>query len=357
MDGLEPKMTELALIERALTPAVVFGAGGVDGVLNEIAARAKAEAHDVGTAKGRAAIASLAHKVARSKTALDDMGKALAAEWKQRSAAVDAERRRIRDFLDALKDEVRAPLTEWEAREQARKDAIEARVQAIRSLSIPPSHTSDALAARLEEIKAILIDDTFEDRAGDAALAKDAAMRAIDSALADARRRDAEEAARRAEQERLAEERRQQQEREVAERAERERVAAQERAEREAAEAAEREERARREEAERAKREAQAAAERAKREAEAAAERERKAKEDAERKAREAVEAERRRVAQEAAEREATEAKRAANQAHRRKVNREAMAAIVALGVSEDSGKSIVLAIVNGEVPHVSIRY
>lgn len=349
--------TELALLQAAVTPAAIYADGGVDKILGEIAERARAERHDVATAKGRAAIASLAHKVARSKTALDDMGKDLVAEWKRRSASVDSERRRIREFLDALKDEVRAPLTEWEAREQARKDAIEARVQAIRALSIPPSHASEALTARLEEIKAVIIDDGFEDRAGDAALAKDAAMRAIDAALADARRRDAEDEARRAEQHRLAEERRLQAEREASERAERERAAAEERARREAAEAAEREERMRREAAEREQREARAAAERAKRDAEAAAERERRANEEAERKAREAVEEERRRVAREAAEREAAEARRAADQAHRRKINREAMAAIVALGVSDEVGKSIVLAIVNGEVPHVSIRY
>ena len=72
---------------RVLTPAVVFVPGGVDKIIGQIEAEVRAVKTDISTKAGREAIGSLAYKVARSKTALDDMGKALAADWKARAAA------------------------------------------------------------------------------------------------------------------------------------------------------------------------------------------------------------------------------------------------------------------------------
>jgi hypothetical protein len=43
----------------------------------------------------------MAYKVARSKTALDDGGKKLVADLKQIPKKIDAERKRVRDPLDA----------------------------------------------------------------------------------------------------------------------------------------------------------------------------------------------------------------------------------------------------------------
>lgn len=62
------------------------------------------EAHkpDLGTEKGRKAIASLAYKVTRTKTALDNAGKQLNEEARKQINAVDATRRKVREELDAL---------------------------------------------------------------------------------------------------------------------------------------------------------------------------------------------------------------------------------------------------------------
>jgi len=125
--------TSMALIDPSLIamPTEIFRPGGIESILEQIAARARAEVPDATTHKGRSAIASLAHKVARSKTALDDAGKSLVAGWKQQSALVDAERKRARDFLDSLKDEVRRPLTEWEQeQERIEREAAEAKARA-----------------------------------------------------------------------------------------------------------------------------------------------------------------------------------------------------------------------------------
>ncbi|MGA7808081.1 hypothetical protein, partial [Bradyrhizobium sp.] len=104
----------------ALTPATLFGSGQVETILSAIEKDVRAEAFEVATHGGRERIKSIAYKIARSKTTLDELGKEHVAEIKKQSAAIDAERRVIRDRLDALKDEVRGPLTAWEAAEAAR---------------------------------------------------------------------------------------------------------------------------------------------------------------------------------------------------------------------------------------------
>ena len=51
------------------------------------------------------------------------------------------------------------------------------------------------------------------------------------------------------------------------------------------------------------------------------------------------------------------QAEREANKEHMRRINREALAGIVAVGISEEQGKSLIKAISSGTVPHVSIKY
>ena len=87
--------------------------GGLDSVIAAIEEKARQHVPDLSTAKSRKAIASIASQVARSKTWLDGMGKDLTADLKKQVGAVGAERKQMRDRLDTLKIEVRAPLTEW----------------------------------------------------------------------------------------------------------------------------------------------------------------------------------------------------------------------------------------------------
>ena len=46
----------------------------------------------------------------------------MVSDWKAKAKKVDAVRKHARDFLDGLKDEVRMPLTEWEAAEELRQE-------------------------------------------------------------------------------------------------------------------------------------------------------------------------------------------------------------------------------------------
>jgi len=107
--------------------------------LAQIRAEIDAFVPDVSTKKGRDAIASMAYKVAKSKTALDGLGKELVAELKQIPALIDAERKRMRDTLDAWRDEVRKPVDDWEAEQaaiEAKRLADEAEAERVRLAEI-----------------------------------------------------------------------------------------------------------------------------------------------------------------------------------------------------------------------------
>lgn len=392
---------ELALTSpQLLVPAVVFAPGRVKTIIDKLCAQARATPTDISTPKGREAIKSLVYKIARSKTTLDKMGKELTDEWRLRMEAVNAERRQVREQLDALGEEVRAPLTEWENAEKARIAGHEA---ALASICERPGYgtmeTAAEIRARLEHLRAFPTRDwqEFTKRAGEVLAAEIGRTEAL---LAAAERREAEQAeyARlRAEAEEQARQAaaRVQAEREAriaAEAAEAARVEAEKRAQAEADAAARRaelerqaaaraqqeaNERAARLEAQarqaeadrmeaeaRSRREAAAAAERAEAAERAADERARKAEAErmaaearAERAQEQALADERRRVEEAAAEEARAAAARAADREHRGSVNREAAAAMVAEGVSEAQAKALIVAIVAGKIPAVSIRY
>lgn len=123
--------TELELVEtKTLDALVIFtNPDGLDKILKEIENKVSGIVPDISTQKGRKEIASLAYKVAQSKTLIDKLGAELTADWKDRAKKVDVARKRARDFLDSLKDRVRQPLTEWEEAEAKRIADEEARLK------------------------------------------------------------------------------------------------------------------------------------------------------------------------------------------------------------------------------------
>lgn len=351
------KSGELILVDTS--NAVAVFEGGLDDVLSQIEKEVRSHAPDISTDKGRKAIASLAYKVAQSKTALDDMGKNLVAEWKAKSAAVDAERRRLRDRLDALKEEVRKPLTEWE---NAEKRRVAEHEETLRNIAeIGETHSRQWQTLAIESMRSSLsfvgsISRDWQEFATRADGVIGVALQQIGDAIDRRAKYDAE-------QEELARLRQ-----EAAERAKREheeRIAkeAEERARREAELKAAKErqlvemERRRAEEAakaekERLEREKQEAIERAER-----IERERVASElRAKKAAEQAAEAERQRV-----EREHEEAKRKEQEANaaaaKRKAVRDAITADIKehAGVGHDYAEATMQAIVTGKIRFVRV--
>ncbi len=127
-------------------------------VYSEFYAQMKAEVEgfepDLSTATGRKAIASLAYKVTRTKTAIDDAGKKLNEDARAQINAVDAQRRKIRDELDELALLARKPLNEWEASENTRKATCDAILNRIGLAGVMTyDDTPATVAERLEQTR------------------------------------------------------------------------------------------------------------------------------------------------------------------------------------------------------------
>ena len=107
--------TQLAEVPSKETALQVYSAAnGLDPFLQKIREEIDSFVPDVATRKGREAIASIAYKVARSKTALDNVGKELVAELKEVPKKIDAERKRMRDLLDGWQAEFMVSVSFWD---------------------------------------------------------------------------------------------------------------------------------------------------------------------------------------------------------------------------------------------------
>ncbi|MHB0433934.1 hypothetical protein [Klebsiella pneumoniae] len=332
------EIMDLVVIEKKNAMAVFTNNDQLDPLIEAIEKEARSLVPDVTTKKGRDAIASMAHKVARSKTYIDNAGKDLVAELKALPKQIDESRRVVRERLDALKDEVRRPLTEWEA-EQERIKAEEA-MNALHAEALAMNEEFDRqLAARIESDHemALLMNDAFDRE------------QAEKKAEAERQRIAREEEIKRLAEEKAKREAAEQAQREIdaAAAREREAILAKERAERERIEAQQRAEREQREAAERAEREKQAAVE---------AER-RKAQEEADRIRREAEQREQARLAEE--KRKADEqARREADVKHRKAVGTEIVKALLAnTSLTRDQAIEVLTAVKDGRIPHIGISY
>lgn len=265
---------------------------------------------DISTEEGRKTIASLAYKVARSKTALDKMGETLKAEYMAKVKPIDAERRRLWDEMEKLQAEIRKPLTDWENADEERKLAHETAISTLSALAVfyaegadEPvarhwtSITPDEVQARLDAIPAAY-DRQWEEFAARALQTRDRVLASLTEQLAAVKKYTAEQAELNRLREEQAKRDQEERDRKIAEEAaEKARKEAEEKAAKEAAEKAEAEQAERdRIEAENQKR---LQAEKEERErAEAAAKKAEQEKAEAEERAR-----------KEAADREAAEAR------------------------------------------------
>ncbi len=356
-------IADLALLPPAETALQVYQQpAGLDPYIERIRVEVTGHVPDLTTDKGRKAIASLAFKVRKSKAALDALGKQLVDDLKEIPKKIDAERKRMRDQLDALADEVRRPLDEWEAAEEERIARHKGFIDRLASPAAIQHEIQQSMSAQdirgiIEGIKSIVIDESLEEFEAEAHRIKAKTLQALNAALVAREKHEAEQAelarlraeaearAKRDEEERIA--------REAAERATRE-AEAKAQAERDAAARREADAKAAQERAERDRMEA---IERQK-QAEARAEAEKLA---AEQRAKEAAEAARlaevQRQADEAARVEAEQRKREADKAHKAKIMGEAKQALMSMNITEELARAIVLKIHRGEVPNVTINF
>ncbi|EMM9643971.1 cell envelope biogenesis protein TolA [Providencia rettgeri] len=310
---------ELVVIEKSTALDLFTAPEKVNQMLEHIKSLAEEERKeldsDFSVAKNRKAFASLAYKVAQTKTYIDKEGKAVVDKLKELPKKVDASRKIFRDELDALSTDIRKPLTEWEAQEKTREEAeaLKKQIEVDHEEALQMNELFDLRKAE-EERKRIAREEELKRQA--------------------------------AEQARLEAERKAQQEIEAAAQREREAKEAAERAEREKLEAIQRAEQAAKEAKEKAERDAKEAQERAEREKQAAIEAERK----------KAHEAEQARLEEEERKRQ-EDAKRQEDKEHRRVFNQEALKALVNNGFDEKLATEFIKLVASNQIPHMTMNY
>ena len=384
-------------ISEANAPAI-YVKDGLKPFLQAVKEEVSSQVPDLSTAKGRDRIASLAAKVSKSKVAVEKPGREYLKRLKEQPKVVEAELKAFVDAMDALRDETRKPLTDWEAAETARKDAHVDAIQAIEDLALDIALlNSTELRSGIAAAEAIQIGEHWEEFEAEAARTKDHALTKLRAALSARKQYEAEQAelvrlraeaeaqAQREREAQIAREAEERTRREAEERAQAERDAAAKReaeakaaadrrelelklaaeqSERVAAQAArekiEAEQRAAQQKIDDEKRHQQAMAQ-AEADRVAAEQRAEQERIDSER--RQAEAAERARLAEiarqqaEADEAARQQAAREADKAHQIKIMGAAKEALMSLNITEELAKAIVLKIARREVPNVIIQF
>lgn len=344
-------------ISEANAPAL-YVAGGLQQFIDLVKGEVEGEVPDLKTRKGRERIASLAAKVSKSKTAVEKPGRDYLRRLKEMPKVVEAE---LRDFvtkMDALRDETRRPLTEWEAAEDARIDRHNDRLNWLKTLTDDLGELNSLqLKGLIAEAEGMQLGAHWEEFEAEAANAKDKVLSTLRATLQKRQQFEAEQAelARlRREADERAEADRIRQAQEQAVEAERQRVAQEQQAERDAAARREQElidqAAAQQRAIEQAEANRIAAEQRAEQERQAA---ERRAEEAAER----ARQDERRRADAAAAEILRQQEERERDTAHKAKVMGEAKAALMSMNITEELARAIVLKIARREVPNITINF
>lgn len=322
---------------------------------------------DYESPKGNKEARSHVNTLRLTKGALERTRKAAKEESLRIGRAIDAEAKEINARIEAMITVHQEAIDAIEQREKQRVADLAERLANLRSTGAAAA-TAAELAEVILDLEPVVIGDDWDEFKPQALEAKDAVLR-------DLRLRHAERVVHEAREAELTHLRAEAAERERQEREAAIIRAAEERARAEAARAAqeaetraaaEREAAARRElelklqaeNAERRRIEAEQRAEQERVESIARAEREAKeAAERAERQAAEAVRREQERVAAQKVAEAAEQARREKDKKHKAAINRAALAALVAGGLSEECAKQCVTLIASGKVPAVSIVY
>lgn len=321
------EVTDLVVIEKANALTVFKSADQIEEILAKVEREVMSFVPDVTTAKGRKEIASLAYRVSQTKSYLDGLGKDLVADLKEIPKLIDANRKTVRDRLDALRDKARQPFTEWEEEQERIKAEEQARIKA----------EEDRKRFESDHEIALLMNEKHDREAKEKAEESERQRIAHEEEL---KRQAAEQAKREAEEKAAAE------------------LAAAKKREEDAISARAQAELLAKQAQERAEQEAKDAAAKAEAEKKAAIEAEqRKAQEEADRIKREAEAKEAARLAEE--KRIADEkAKREADVKHRKAVGTEIVNALTAnTSISRDQAIEVLKAMMDGMVPRTQINY
>lgn len=370
---LEPEIISNlpALDLSALTPAEIFVPGGLQPIVNAISADVRKEVYDVTTADGRKRIASVAHSIAKAKNALDKMGKSFNDDWNKKIKIVNTERNSAWDSLEKLQHEIRKPLTEYEAAEEAREQRIKSSIEEAEGAGRKATQewvmlSVEAMQDRIRELEEEFATMDFMEFTDWAATAYPAAIQLTKEAIIQKTKYDKDQADLAALREKQAAADAVEIERKAKEEATEKERSAEQKRQQEEIDRQLREAKAAQEKAEADKKSADDRAAAAERTAKEASEQAEAARIAGEKAAQAAVEKERQRVADEAAAAAAVEEKRQAGQQHRAGILEIVRNEFQELFDSEGGMENCSMhdfiialadAIAAGQIPHVTINF
>jgi len=178
---IESGATELVVVQKANVLEIYTSNDGLTPIIDEARTVVSQFEPDLSTATSRKKIASLARRVATLKTTLDGYGKELVSEWKKKSKLVDDNRRNMRIALDALKEEARQPLTDWENAEIERITTIKRRIERITNAAeqyriLDGNPDLEKMKGTQNALENCIIDDSFGEFATEAATAHSSSL-------------------------------------------------------------------------------------------------------------------------------------------------------------------------------------
>lgn len=350
---------QLVVIEPASVNALFIEGVGLHEMLAAVRQQVTNIVPDASTAKGRKQIASLAHSCAKFKVYGEGFGKELADDLKAKPNKLDANRKIFRDFMDALKDEVRTPLTKFEEAEATRVTALQDRLTMLKDLGASGGHefTAADLQTMLLEVEQAALDDSWQELLPQATVAKELAAKRLGDTLATRLKYEAEQVELEELRKKQAEQDRIDRERLIADQAaEGARIQEEDRQRLEREAAQHREQEALRQTQVAIGREAQArcdaeAAELARQQAQD------NAAQQAEEAATRAAEQERQHIADEQRLKDEEDARRLADQDNRGRIHGSIMMDLMGLGIEEDKAINLIKHIASHKIAHLTINY
>lgn len=382
---MSKELVTIEEISEANAPTI-YVKDGLKRFLDMTRAQVEGEVPDLSTRKGRDRIASLAATVSKSKTAVEKPGRDYLRRLKAMPKTIEEELRVFVTEMDALRDKVRQPLNDWQ---KAEDDRVYRHNDAIGWFALLSTETEELDGAELQSRIAMaegrVIDQAYEEFEADAhrekarvleslkkALAKrveyEAAQAELTRMIEEKAARDEQDRIKAAQQQAVEEERqRSAQEQQAQREADAQRVAQAEQAREQARKDLELAEE-RRLQAERDRIAADQRAEDNRIAAEKAAQHEREQADIRQKNAEEFARQQEQQRQQDEKDREQRQKEvREADKAHRSTINKAALEALLAVNMSAPGqpesflstveAQAIIVAIVRGQIPAISIAY
>lgn len=177
------------VVEKKDLQAFFLDTGKLDALYGHVEKMARALVADPLTKEGASQIKSCARQIASVKKRIDDIGKDVVAELKKLPGQIDANRKSLRERLEALQDDIRRPVTEIENREDE--------IDGIKGIHLRLANASSGeIAKELEFVKKIpLTEEKWHESLEKAKSAIAGETKALEllKATAEKREKDAEE--------------------------------------------------------------------------------------------------------------------------------------------------------------------